>query len=88
MSVFLDRYSSYLEPTGCIELELLGIQLFRRVHGDCLEERPLLPGRPDVCLAVRSIHIASGHGPEIREFVQRLPEVFRDFVYTIRDTAR
>jgi phage shock protein PspC (stress-responsive transcriptional regulator) len=30
----------------------------------------------------------SGHGPEIREFLQRLPGVFRDFIDTIRDTAR
>ncbi len=30
----------------------------------------------------------SGHGPEIREFLQRLPEVFREFIDTIRDTAR
>jgi phage shock protein PspC (stress-responsive transcriptional regulator) len=30
----------------------------------------------------------SGHGPEIREFLQRLPDVFREFIHAIRDTAR
>jgi phage shock protein PspC (stress-responsive transcriptional regulator) len=33
------------------------------------------------------VWIASGHGPEIREFLQRLPDIFRDLVHAIRDTT-
>jgi phage shock protein PspC (stress-responsive transcriptional regulator) len=33
------------------------------------------------------VWIASGHLPEIREFLQRLPDVFRDLVHAIRDTT-
>jgi hypothetical protein len=31
------------------------------------------------------VWMASNHVPEIREFLQRLPPVFREFVYAIRD---
>jgi hypothetical protein len=32
--------------------------------------------------------MASNHIPEIREFVQRLPELFREFTWAIRDFVR
>jgi len=31
------------------------------------------------------VWIASNHIPEIRDFLQRLPELFREFAYTIGD---
>jgi len=31
------------------------------------------------------VWVASNHGPEIREFVQRLPPLVRDFAHAIRD---
>jgi phage shock protein PspC (stress-responsive transcriptional regulator) len=34
-----------------------------------------------------AIWLASNHIPEIREFVQRLPHLFRDFAWTMRDLA-
>ena len=33
------------------------------------------------------VWIASDHIPEIREFLQRLPELFREFIQAIRDLA-
>jgi hypothetical protein len=33
------------------------------------------------------VWIASDHIPEIREFLQRLPPVVREFVYAIRDVV-
>jgi hypothetical protein len=29
--------------------------------------------------------IASNHVPEIREFAERLPDLFRDFAHAVRD---
>ena len=31
------------------------------------------------------VWVASNHIPEIREFLQRLPELFREFAFAIRD---
>ncbi len=33
------------------------------------------------------VWLASAHIPEIREFAQRLPDIFRQFVQAIRDVA-
>ena len=32
-----------------------------------------------------AIWLASNHIPEIREFLQRLPHLFRDFAWAMRD---
>jgi hypothetical protein len=32
-----------------------------------------------------AVWVASGHMPEIREFLQRLPPLVREFAYAIRD---
>jgi hypothetical protein len=34
-----------------------------------------------------AIWLASNHIPEIREFVQRLPDLFREFIWAMRDLA-